>query len=225
MEPSVEELARRISPQFIESESGEAYDRKLCVSDAAMTVVDELLSLVPPCRQRARALWGLTRAVGFAHTAIDLHPGAPAPFDLAEPPAEDDGPRTHPDPGPPASGMPDRAAEVSAAAYAPMVTRSMWQAGVLSRGARMQPLARLVALALAAAADETGAIPGRTQPTLLDLADATGLPTFHVHLILRDLDRAGWIARDIPPVGAGVTDRTRYRLTLPHPAPEPETEA
>jgi hypothetical protein len=209
-------VGRLLSPRRDPDDTG--YARKLLISDAAMELTEQLLAVLPASWQRDTALRRVYRAVDVAHRGIDRHPEDPSTYTVVEPPepsAADPVP-VQPVPAP-----------VPAAAPGPGVggvgMRSMWLAGVLSQHSGLQPLARLVACALAAAADDTGTIPDRGQPTLQSLRESTGVPMFHLHLILRDLDRAGWIDRLQPAPDAPVGARTRYWLALPPAVSETET--
>ncbi|MEV8245010.1 hypothetical protein AB0R01_14710 [Streptomyces rochei] len=93
--------------------------------------------------------------------------------------------------------------------------RGTWELGV--RTSQLGPFLRLTALALGTYADADGRIPDEAQPTLQDLCHATGLSLHHLHYFLRDLDRAGWLARETTTQGS--TRRTTYALTLPASQP------
>lgn len=91
------------------------------------------------------------------------------------------------------------------------IDRGTWELGI--RTSQLGAFLRLTALALGTYADTAGRIPDEAQPTLQDLCHATGLSLHHLHYFLRDLDRAGWIARETTTQGS--TRRTTYALTLP----------
>lgn len=185
-----DEIARRFAPPRTE---GEHYARKLAVTDAAMTLADLILQMVPGSREQSIAVEALESAVQWAHCGIDrrlIDAAAPVPYAVAEP----------------VDGL-----------VASEWGRAMWELGIIN--SRLFPDYRLVALVLATYAGPDGQIPADGQPTLNDLRYGAGMHIQQLHLALRQLERESWIERDVHM--AGSTRRTTYRLTLPAAKPDP----
>lgn len=95
------------------------------------------------------------------------------------------------------------------------------------RGSDLPPLSRLLALTVATWADaRTGVIPARLQPSLTTLEKATGMARASVRNHLNNLENAGWVGRDRPPVAAARSEkaRTKYSIRIPHGVTVPDSE-
>lgn len=104
--------------------------------------------------------------------------------------------------------------------------RFAWERALLAEDKRVIPsTARLVGLTLATKVDPDLTIPVAYSPSLARIASDTGLGKTAVTDHLNLLEREGWVVRDRPATEGAIRshERTRYRLTLPHPVREADS--
>lgn len=94
-----------------------------------------------------------------------------------------------------------------------------WDRAAYERGIRrsqLHPHARLLALVLASmAVPDTGRIPRRLMPGVVQLADACGLHTRQIHSSLQQLQARGWLQRATHQNVKDFRTRRAMALTLP----------
>jgi hypothetical protein len=168
---SPEEVAAGLLPPA-ESEAPPAQVHR--IADAAITLAEQLQSVVPDGRNRRAALAHLVRGLQSAYTALE-------PVMVPE--------GTEDQPIPYTVVADDQAEPADRTLDFPDV--AVWRLGIQTSD--LHPLSRLVALVLAEYARPSGYIPSAAQPTLTQLAARAGTSLGGAHVHMAELVAHGWV--------------------------------